>query len=307
MTQNIFVTTVPLSEVERLKQGLIEQGFHLSTPPYTIFSGQKPGIVCTLYNSGKLVLQGNQIAPFIEFYLEPEILHALPFTYGHVPTADEEPLISHIGVDESGKGDFFGPLCVAAVFADADAISWLKKQGVRDSKQLNASFISSLAPKIAATLTHHIVTIGPTRYNELYEKFGNLNTLLAWGHATAIEQLVIKTGCRDVIIDKFAHEAVVILALKKKQVEVRLQQRHRAEEDPVVAAASLLARHAFVQELAALSRRCGISLPKGAASHVIAVGKELIRRYDKQTLGQVAKLHFKTAAAVMGQQLPTEF
>lgn len=319
MTRNLFVSTIALNLAKKLKSDLIEQGFTLSTPPYTLFSGKKPGVSCTLYTSGKLVVQGGEITPFMEFYLEPEILQEFSFTYGtqlglaentaktekktahppgNVQGKVQHGLTPHIGVDESGKGDFFGPLCIAAVYADADGIEWLARQGVRDSKELSPAFIAGMAPKIRDRLPHHIIAIGPAKYNELYDKFGNLNSLLAWGHATAIEQLVEKTGCKDILIDQFAHESVVVKALKKKGVDVALQQRHRGEEDPVVAAASLLARTAFVDGMAVLSKRFGIALPKGAAPVVIRVGKQFVMEHSRDELKEVAKLHFKTTAAV---------
>lgn len=318
MTKNLFVSTIALNLAKKLKNDLIEQGFTLSTPPYTLFSAKKPGVSCTLYSSGKLVVQGGEITPFMEFYLEPEILQEFPFTYGLQMSLAEKTqkkpaqsqgnvqgkvhhgFAPHIGVDESGKGDFFGPLCIAAVYADADGIEWLVRQGVKDSKELSPAFIASMAPKIRERLPHHIIAIGPAKYNELYDKFGNLNSLLAWGHATAIEQLVQKTGCKDILIDQFAHESVVVKALKKKGVDVALQQRHRGEQDPVVAAASLLARTTFVDGMAALSKRFGIVLPKGAAPVVIRVGKQFILEHGPDELKEVAKLHFKTTTALTG-------
>lgn len=297
MSKNIFVSNVALSVAAKLKSDLLAQGFELHSLPHALFSGKKPGVVCTLYHSGKLVVQGSQTAPFVEFYLEPEILHALPFTYPTVTNAAVS-IEAHIGVDESGKGDFFGPLCIAAVYATEELINWLSQQGVRDSKTLSDAFIAKIVPKLSAKLPHHIVSIGPARYNELYAKFKNLNNLLAWGHATAIEQLSQQTDCQQVVVDQFAHEALVTSALKKKGLQLQLSQRHRAEEDPVVAAASLMARYAFLQGLQALSKRFELSLPKGASAQVILVGKQFVQKYGQQQLNQVAKLHFKTTQAI---------
>ena len=293
MHLNCFVTQIDLALADKMKEDLISQGFTLSQPPYTLFSAQKPGLQCTLYTSGKLTVQGKNKSDFITFYLEPEILKALPFSN---PQIAKHP---HIGIDEAGKGDFFGPLCIAGVQANGEQIEKLHEMGVRDSKTLSDKTISSLSQKIKAMVPHSIVRISPIKYNELYYKFRNLNHLLAWGHATAIGELVEKTGCTDVIIDQFADESVVIHALKKKDLKVHLTQRHGAEEDLVVAAASILARATFVHELEKLGESVGQALPKGASNHVIEAGKKLIARHGDPILGSVAKLHFKTKDQIL--------
>lgn len=295
-TSSTFVATIDVKLADKLLAGLQDQGFEISTPPYTIFMGKKKGVSCALYQSGKLTVQGKEMDAFIEFFLEPEILGT--FTHTH-----QEVLIDkrgRIGIDESGKGDFFGPLCIAGVYAEGDAIGRLKSLGVRDSKGISDDTILKLGKKIRADFAHHVVKINPLKYNELYNQFGNLNTLLAWGHSVAIEQLVIQTQCRDVIIDQFAAERVVITALKRKKLEVNLTQRHRAEEDLVVAAASILAREAFLLGLAKIGERFSTKLPKGASSMTIQAGKKLVREFGEDALKETAKLHFKTLDAILG-------
>lgn len=292
-----FVATIDLSLADKLLTYLKQQEFTITTPAYTVFSAKKPGLSCTLYKSGKLMVQGKEMAQFIEFYLEPEILQS--FTFSH-PAADLD-LSPRIGIDESGKGDFFGPLCVAGVFAEGDDIAELKKIGVKDSKSLSDKQIHEIAAKIKARYAHHIVRINPAKYNEIYAQFKNLNKLLAWGHATAIQELVIKTNCRSVIIDQFADEHVVETALKRKSLKVSLTQRHRGEEDLVVAAASILARDAFVEGLHKLGRDFDLTLPKGASAATIAAGKKFVDRYGKEMLSSVGKLHFKTLDAILNK------
>lgn len=294
-SSNIFVSQLDLRVAETLKKGLIDQGFELTAPTYTLFSGKKKGVVCTLYQSGKLVVQGREKDSFIEFYLEPNILKSFNFTNYELSV----DLTAHIGIDESGKGDFFGPLCIAGVYAEGKAISQLKDLGVRDSKLITDASIHKIADKIKSSYAHHIVKINPAKYNELYQQFANLNKLLAWGHATTIENLVLATKCSNVIIDQFAAEHVVITALKRKKLDVALSQRHRGEEDLVVAAASILARHAFLDGLQKLGSELNLILPKGASAQTIAVGKRIVEKYGKETLGRVAKLHFKTLDAIL--------
>jgi ribonuclease HIII len=284
-----FVTQIDLKWASKLRSDLENQGFQLSTPPYTLFSAQKRGISCTLYTSGKLTVQGKEKESFIAFYLEPEILGNLSYTHPQL-TID---LLPHIGADEAGKGDFFGPLCIAAVFANEKQILELQQLGVRDSKRLNDSLFPSLAKKIKALCAHETVALFPETYNRLYEQFQNLNHLLAWAHTQAIFNLIEKTGCTRILLDQFSKAPLVEKNLKKKGLLTDFAQRPRAEEDPVVAAASILARTTFPF----------LSLPKGASVPVIEQGKLLVQRFGKEILHKVAKLHFKTKDAILAPKI----
>jgi ribonuclease HIII len=293
-TTPCFVATVDINLAEKLKEDLTQQGFVFTQPAYTIFSAQKKGVSCTLYQSGKLTVQGREMKDFITFYLEPEILKNVSFSYPELKLN----LVPHIGIDEAGKGDFFGPLCVAGVQADEEKIKELSKLGVRDSKRMSDAAVLTMSKKIRQTCPHAIVKISPLKYNELYTTFKNLNRLLAWGHATAITELTLKTQCKNVIIDQFASEHLVVSALKKKEIDVELTQRHGAEDDTVVAAASILARAAFLEGLENLSQDVKLTLPKGASQKVLEVGRKLVEKYGEEILKKVAKLHFKTAKEI---------
>jgi ribonuclease HIII len=294
-----FVTTIEISLSKKMIADLENQGFELTQPAHTLFSAKKTGVSCTLYKSGKLLVQGKEMRAFIEFYLEPHILKAVTYTYAHTLALENVNTQPRIGIDESGKGDFFGPLCVAGVYAEGEAIGKLKELGVRDSKLLNDRDILKIGDRIQQAFTYHIVKINPAKYNELIAQFGNLNHLLAWGHATTIEQMVEKTDCKNVIVDQFAHEKVVLTALKRKSLVVKLTQRHRAEEDLVVAAASILARQAFILALKKFESTYGQSFPKGASKQVIAAGRLFMTTHSKEELGQVGKLHFKTLDSIL--------
>lgn len=294
---NTFVAQVDPSLATQLQRDLDEQGFSFATPPHTIFSAKKKGVSCTLYQSGKLVVQGKEKGEFIEFYLEPHILKT--FTYTHSTPVEPQENTARIGIDESGKGDFFGPLCIAGVFAKEEDIAKLQELGVRDSKTMTDKTILSLARKIREKFTHQIVKINPKKYNELYHSFANLNKLLAWGHATTIENLVEKTSCKNVIIDQFASEHVVISALQRKKIELNLTQRHKGEEDVVVAAASILAREAFLLGLSQLEKNFQSELPKGASKKTIAAGRKFVSEHGKEKLPEVAKMHFKTLDSII--------
>jgi ribonuclease HIII len=285
-----FTAKINLQLAPKIEEDLKSQGFEISKPAYTLFSAKKPGISCTLYESGTLTVQGKDKDPFIEFYLEPEILKNFQFSH---PEAHLD-LRAHIGLDEAGKGDFFGPLCIAAVFADKDQIPELLKIGVKDSKQISDGPIIKLAHKIKEFVPYTVIRLFPQKYNELHAKFKNLNRLLAWAHTAALGDMVQKTGCHLAIIDQFADSHVMEQALRQKKLEIQLEQRTKGEEDLVVAAASILARAAFLEGLESLSKEYGFPLPKGAAAQVIVMGKKIVEKLGRDALEKMAITHFKT-------------
>ena len=285
-----FTAKIDLKLKSKLMEDLQDQGFTLSEKPYAVFSAQKKGIVCVLYESGSLVIQGKDKNEFIEFYIEPEILKNFSFSNKEA-YADYN---SRIGVDEAGKGDFFGPLCVASVYADKAGVKALLAMGVQDSKRLNDKKILELAKKIKDSLPYSVIILMPVKYNELYAKFKNLNYLLAWCHASVIENLVKKTGAKNAIIDQFAAKSLVSNAVERKNLEINLTQRHKGEEDPVVAAASIMARASFVQSIDKLSAEAGIELPKGASAQVKAAAKKLLDKLGEEQLSNYVKVHCKT-------------
>ncbi len=207
---------------------------------------------------------------------------------------------ARIGLDESGKGDYFGPLVIGGVYVDAETEDKLIALGVRDSKQLYENRILELAEQIKVICPHFVVPIEPARYNELYAKVKNLNRLLAWGHAWTLENLLEKVSCNLAIIDKFGDDAYVRAALQEKGRKITVIQQTHAESDTAVAAASILARARFVQYMEQLSRRVGKTLPKGASNpSIVNIGRELVAEYGKDILKEIAKLHFKTTDAIL--------
>lgn len=285
-----FTAKIDIKLAAKMEEDLKAQGFTLSKPTYTLFSAKKKGIVCTLYESGTLTVQGSEMGPFIEFYLEPEILQEFRFSHPEVHL-DRTP---HIGMDEAGKGDFFGPLCVAAVFADSAGIEKMHHMKVRDSKRISDVEIGKLAKDIRLHFPHVVIRLFPKKYNELYAKFKNLNRLLAWAHTAALTDLAETTGCKAALLDQFATPSLMESFLKEKKLDVHLEQKVGGESDLVVAAASILARAAFLDGLAILSEEYGITLPKGANGQVLEAARKIALSFGKEMLTNVAKTHFKT-------------
>jgi ribonuclease HIII len=204
----------------------------------------------------------------------------------------------HVGIDESGKGDYFGPLVVAACYVDGAMARQCLRLGVADSKSIrSARRIASLAETIRSVTggRFSVVVVGPEAYNRLYDSFGNLNRLLAWGHARALENVLDREpGCPRALSDQFGRKELVLKALKKRGRTITLEQTPRAEADVAVAAASILARAEFVRRLETLSDSVGHALPKGAGPAVVEAASALVRRRGKDALRTVAKLHFRT-------------
>ncbi len=211
-----------------------------------------------------------------------------------------------IGTDESGKGDYFGPLVSAAVYVDDQILERISALGVKDSKLLSDNRARDLAERIRILCKDHFseVVIAPEQYNRLYEDFQQedktLNHLLAWGHYRALENLLAVVECENIIVDQFANEHYLRSRLFAKNPERKLNliQMPRAEANLAVAAASILARDRFLTWIENMSRKYGL-LPKGASAEVVQAARAIVTRRGKEELRMIAKLHFKTTQQVL--------
>lgn len=297
--------TVALNTDQAVKlRGILqEQGFKFEPRPYTLYFAQKPGLTVAVYEKGpKAVVQGKETESFIQFTLEPEVLGEARLGYEelHHP----ERFAPHFGIDESGKGDFFGPLVIAGVYTDQAIARQLLDAGIRDSKSIGSDAqIRKLAEVIRKIpgLVSEIVIVSPEKYNPLYDKIGNLNRLLAWGHARVIENLcAAKPDCPSALSDQFANPHVLERALMEKAKKIEMRQQTKAESDYAVAAASILAREKFIDWIADAEKHWGVKFPKGASSAVLEAARTLVHTHGPDALRSTAKLHFKTAAQALG-------
>jgi ribonuclease HIII len=217
----------------------------------------------------------------------------------------EEIPFPHIGTDESGKGDYFGPMVVAGVWLDEFAAARLEAAGVKDSKLLSDSRCQDLAAEIRIACNGKSIEVEmpPERYNELYDQFKkegkNLNHLLAWGHARAIESLLEKNPCSYAVADQFGNERFILSKLMEKGKRLQLIQTPKAERYTAVAAASILARDRFLSRMEKLSQEYGILLPKGASDLVIQPALDIIKKRGIDELRKIAKLHHKTTQKIL--------
>jgi len=295
---NTYTHVLTTDQTSKLRTLLAESGFQFSAKQYTLFFAQKNSLSVAVYEKGpKVLVQGKGAEEFVQFELEPKILGEAKLGYEEVHSPEMfEP---HFGVDESGKGDFFGPLVVAGVYVDRGIARKLIDAGVQDSKRIGSdarirAFAETIRKSTAGLV--ETVLIGPERYNELYQKFGNLNKLLGWGHARVIENLLAKkSDCPRALSDQFADARVIEQSLLRHGRKIDIEQRTKAESDIAVAAASILAREAFINWLERRGKELGLRLERGVSANVKEAAKKLVEMNGPQVLRGLAKVHFRTA------------
>jgi ribonuclease HIII len=304
---NTYTHALTTDQVSALRSLLDELGYKFSPKPYTIFFAQKDKLSVAVYEKGpKVLVQGRGVEEFVQFQLEPAILGEAKLGYEEVHSPEMfEP---HFGIDESGKGDFFGPLVIAGVYVDRGIARRLLDAGVQDSKRISSDArIRALADTIRKEtlgLTDK-VSIGPAKYNQLYQNFGNLNSLLGWGHARVIENLLEKKpDCPRALSDQFADARVIERALLDHGQKIRIDQRTKAESDIAVAAASILAREAFINWLDDEGKKRGLRLERGVSPGVKETAGKIVEKGGATALREVAKVHFRTAHEVAPDDFP---
>ena len=304
---NSYTHALTNEQTTKLRALLAELGFEFSPKQYTLFFAQKNKLSVAVYEKGpKVLVQGRDVEEFVQFELEPKILGEAKLGYEEVHSP--EMFEAHFGVDESGKGDFFGPLVISGVYVDRGIGRKLLDAGVVDSKRIGSDTrIRALADTIRKSSLGLVETvlIGPAKYNELYEKFGNLNKLLGWGHARVIENLLAKKpACPRSLSDQFADARVISASLLKHGRKIAIEQRPRAESDIAVAAASIVAREAFINWLERKSKELGIRLERGVSPSVKDTARKLVEMNGPDALREVAKVHFRTAHEIAPNDYP---
>lgn len=296
-------------DVEQLAQRLRGDGHQVNHSPAgssTLWEIKQADlqVFCSAKHSGRVSVKGAKASEFIEQYRpildktatpepgspEEELFPDLP-----IPTAG-----GWIGVDESGKGDVFGPLVIAAVFIQPPLADQLIRLGVRDSKTLSSTAITRLSAEIQRLCPDHmILVVEPAKYNALYQELQNLNRLLAQKHAEAISKLATTTQAARALSDQFGDERLIREALQAQGCAITIEQRPHAEDDVAVAAASILARATFVAWLDQAKQRLGFPLPPGVAPVTVEAGRQIIAHHGRLGLAQYAKLHFRTVREML--------
>lgn len=298
---NTFTQKITPSCAEKIKSVMSELNASFDVVQYSLWRAKTTTAQVTYYTSGKILVQGKDISSIMS-KISPVLGIKAPLQQSleGVNIKEDKPEIfasfdeKYIGTDESGKGDFFGPLVIAAVQVSDDCKQKFIDLGIKDSKKLNDKKILQLASIIKANAVHSVVTVMPLKYNELYNNFKNLNKLLAWGHARAIENILEKSPCKYALADKFGDESLIQNALMNKGKSITLKQTVRAEADVAVAAASVLARAEFLKRINELSAKYEMPFSKGVSQTVLQQAENFINTYSFDRLGEIAKTHFKT-------------
>ena len=296
--------------------GLMVNGnFRRREVPYALYSIEGDHFNATLYEKEKhgkrkLCIQGSGAEDFVLFVLEPRVLGAA--TLGYETILNPELVAPHAGSDESGKGDYFGPLVVCCAYTDEALSEKMQEMGVKDCKQMSDKSVLATGAKLRALLGptgYAVVKLGPAAYNRLYAKMKNINRMLAWAHGTAIEELLEKRqSCPRVVVDQFAPtEATILRALKTRGKSVKVEQRHKAESDIAVAAASVIAREIFLRDIAKMSEEVfgppaedRPNVPAGSSDpRVRELAEEMVRKNGPVWLMNHVKAHFQTTDKVL--------
>ncbi len=302
---NNFVCTITVEKARELKALFTASGWKIDQPQYTNFKAKQGKLSCTVYNSGKLVVMGKEFQSVVRDFVALIIPVESPEEVAEVEALEFVP---HAGIDESGKGDFFGPLVTACVYVNDDTLPKLKAAGVQDSKNIKSDQkiiqIASDIKRITGN-ANEVLVLKNEKYNSLYATIGNLNKLLAWCHATVLENVLERVPeCKQAISDQFASSKNVVLqALKERGQKIELIQMTKAERDVAVAAASILARARFVEEMKMMSLELQLTtdLPKGVSKRTKEVARQLFLQGDRALLAKYSKRHFKTFEEICSQ------
>ncbi len=296
--QQTITLSVSTHESSRIRS-LMELGdFEFGDAPHALWRARGTNCTVTFYTKGKVVLQGagaQEWAEQIDAGQTLSIVLADPFEDAMDLHPDPKPA-RWIGIDETGKGDYFGPLVVTAAAVDRDQVPLLRELGIGDSKKIADSKIKKMAVDLKVCCSYEQVVIGLARYNDLYAKIGNLNRLLGWAHARVLENLLEKEpDCTFALSDQFARdERVVGRYLGERGRSIRYHQRTKGESDPAVAVASIIARAEFLWQMKRLDSKAGFTVPRGAGAGVITAGRRIVEEHGQAALKDFVKLHFST-------------
>jgi len=294
-TPHVYTITLSPDQLERLNQHLKDLGYERYGVDYALFAYRGNQVNIVAYQTGKTVIQGKKTADFVSYILEAHITLQPKLGYEaiHHPTWFE----AHAGLDESGKGDFFGPLVTACVIAPEGGAQTFLDLGVKDSKAISSdAVIFKLEKQIrqAPGVVVKTTFAGMEKYNLLYGQFQhNLNFLLAWMHANSLKEALKIRPVAWGMLDQFSKAPLVQKYLQGLDFELRIQTK--AEADPIVAAASIVARAVYLKEMDKLSEKAGEKLLRGAGAGVLEQAKRLTQKLGANRLHEFAKCHFRTA------------
>ncbi|MBE1554463.1 ribonuclease HIII [Sporosarcina limicola] len=270
--------------------------------PGVVFAAKLDDTAITVYKSGKVLFQGAGAEReasrwgITEGKLSPEKVKTKGDT---LPDRLEE--LSVLGSDETGTGDFFGPVTVAACFVRADQVELVQELGVKDSKLLTDDLMRKIAPDLQATLIYSVLTLKNDKYNEIQARGWSQGKIKALLHNQALKHVLRKMDEEQpdyILIDQFAERGIYYNHIKAEKEIIRENVLFSTKAEGLhasVAAASIIARVAFLEEMDRMSKIAGITLPKGAGAKVDEIAARILLKSGEESLKSLTKWHFANA------------
>ncbi len=281
------------------------------TPQYAIFQADDGDTVVTLYQSGKAVFQGKDADLAADFWIETEKINS---GKAIVSSSDEKkekkelvrkiPLnVSSVGSDEVGTGDFFGPIVVTATYVSKENIDFLLELGVKDSKKMSDEQIKKIVPKIIEKIPYNTYILTNKQYNDMYDKDMNMNKMKAILHNKVLSNFANKKIYQYdyIVVDQFESAKSYYFHLRDVPFKVYdITFLTKAEDQCLsVACASLISRYVFLKEMKKIEESINMVIPKGASDVVNNVAMDIISKYGKTKLYEIAKMNFKNVEKII--------
>ena len=306
--EKVIVKVLKVSEeTKNMMMEYYEEFKRDKTPQYALFQADDGETVVTLYSSGKCVFQGRDADLASDFWIETERINSGKVEVTSTEDKKEKekkerriPLrISSIGSDEVGTGDFFGPIVVTATYVDKSNIDYLLELRVKDSKKLSDKDILEVVPKIIEKIPYQTYILNNQKYNEVYNENMNMNKMKAILHNKVLSSFCDKQKYpyEYIVVDQFENPKSYYNHLSEAKFKVYgITFLTKAEDECLsVACASMISRYLFLKEMDKLSKELNIIIPKGAGDVVDKVAKEIVSKYGKDKLKEIAKLNFNNA------------
>jgi ribonuclease HIII len=306
MNQGTKVFQVSSIQGIELRAKLDQANWEFRPLQYALFQARRDGVVVSCYESGKLVIQGKHLEGW-ELEFLPVGLEAKPASKKEevekTPSNKDEsaqlPAVS-LGSDEAGKGDTFGGLYVCAVSLTEENVELLRSAGVGDSKTIADRRIKTLAPWLKETVPFHQGSLSAATYNKEHAKHGsNVNRLLTQMHVDCLEALAKNTGQQNAVVDRFGANMPVTKEVKQRKLPLKIYEIPKAESHLAVAAASILARDAFLESMKEMGEHWAVDFPLGSGTPIPSAMKQFIKIHGVSAVGQVAKVHFRNVQTLI--------
>lgn len=270
--------------------------------PYVLLQADDNDTVITMYTSGKVMFQG--VSADVDAMMWQEMMGV---SKEEKKKKEEQNQKYHdcnsVGSDEVGTGDYFGPIVVTASYVTRGDVKFLEELGVCDSKKINDEKILKIAPQIAKRVKYRSLILSNLEYNTKYTKDINMNKIKSIMHNKVLYQLVHEEQPEYdyIIVDEFAREARYygyLTGINDVQRDITFMTKAE-DKNLAVACSSIISRYIFLKEFDKLSDSLGIPLVKGAGSEVDKIGEEVVEKYGKEKLKEIAKLNFANTKRIL--------